>query len=110
MAGDAGESSGSLAGGLREHLSANANCREHHYTITGYASREGKLLAIDCVGYVDAGAYSDYPISSAPEAAQIINLLPGPYNFSTYRCRCLDQQSAPNSLPRRGSAFHLVSI
>src|SRR6478609_2065722 len=71
----------------REHLSANANCREHHYNITGYASREGKLLAIDCVGYVDAGAYSDYPISSAPEAAQIANLLPGPYTFSTYRCR-----------------------
>jgi carbon-monoxide dehydrogenase large subunit len=42
----------------REHLSANANCREHYYDITGYASREGKLLAIDCVGYVDAGAYS----------------------------------------------------
>ena len=71
----------------REHLSANANCREHYYDITGYASREGKLLAIDCVGYVDAGAYSDYPISSAPEAAQIANLLPGPYVFSTYRCR-----------------------
>jgi len=71
----------------REHLSANANCREHYYDITGYASREGKLLAIDCVGYVDAGAYSDYPISSAVEAAQIANLLPGPYVFSTYRCR-----------------------
>ena len=71
----------------REHLSANANCREHHYDITGYASRDGKLLAIDCVGYVDAGAYSDYPISSAPEAAQITNLLPGPYNFAAYRCR-----------------------
>jgi aerobic carbon-monoxide dehydrogenase large subunit len=71
----------------REHLSANANCREHYYDITGYASREGQLLAIDCVGYVDAGAYSDYPISSAPEAAQIANLLPGPYVFSTYRCR-----------------------
>src|SRR3954465_6076399 len=71
----------------REHLSANANCREHHYDITGYASRDGKLLAIDCVGYVDAGAYSDYPISSAPEAAQITNLLPGPYIFEAYRCR-----------------------
>jgi carbon-monoxide dehydrogenase large subunit len=71
----------------REHLTANANCREHHYEITGYASAEGKLLAIDCVGHVDAGAYSSYPISSAPEAAQIANLLPGPYVFSTYRCR-----------------------
>src|SRR5260370_3956481 len=71
----------------REHLSANANCREHHYHITGYASRDGELLAIDCIGHVDAGAYSSYPISSAPEAAQIANLLPGPYVFPTYRCR-----------------------
>jgi carbon-monoxide dehydrogenase large subunit len=71
----------------REHLVANANCREHHYDITGYATADGKLLAIDCVGHVDAGAYSSYPISSAPEAAQIANLLPGPYIFSAYRCR-----------------------
>src|ERR1700730_7160151 len=71
----------------REHLTANANCREHHYQITGYAAADGKLLGIDCIGYVDAGAYSSYPISSAPEAAQIANLLPGPYVFSTYRCR-----------------------
>jgi carbon-monoxide dehydrogenase large subunit len=71
----------------REHLTANANCREHHYDITGYASRDGKLLAVECVGYVDAGAYSDYPVSSAPEAAQIANMLPGPYAFANYRCR-----------------------
>jgi carbon-monoxide dehydrogenase large subunit len=71
----------------REHLTANANCREHHYQITGYASHDGKLIAIDCVGAVDAGAYSVYPISSALEAAQIANLLPGPYVFSSYRCR-----------------------
>ena len=71
----------------REHLAANANCREHHYQIDGYATSDGGLIAIDCVGYVDAGAYSSYPISSAPEAAQIPNLLPGPYIFSHYRCR-----------------------
>ncbi len=71
----------------REHLAANANCREHHYRIDGYATSDGGLIAIDCVGYVDAGAYSSYPISSAPEAAQIPNLLPGPYIFSHYRCR-----------------------
>ena len=71
----------------REHLTANANCREHHYEITGYASADGRLLGIDCVGKVDAGAYSSYPISSALEAAQIANLLPGPYVFSSYRCR-----------------------
>jgi aerobic carbon-monoxide dehydrogenase large subunit len=71
----------------REHLTANANCREHHYEITGYASSDGTLLGIDCIAHVDAGAYSSYPISSAPEAAQIPNLLPGPYVFSSYRCR-----------------------
>ncbi|HKS86172.1 MAG TPA: xanthine dehydrogenase family protein molybdopterin-binding subunit [Pseudolabrys sp.] len=71
----------------REHLTANANCREHHYEITGYANADGKLLAIECVGRVDAGAYSSYPISSSVEAAQIANLLPGPYVFSSYQCK-----------------------
>jgi carbon-monoxide dehydrogenase large subunit len=71
----------------REHLSANANCREHHYRITGYADRSGRLLALDCDAHVDAGAYSVYPTSSALEAAQITSLLPGPYDFSVYRCR-----------------------
>jgi carbon-monoxide dehydrogenase large subunit len=71
----------------REHLSASANCREHHYRITGYADRNGRLLALDCVATVDAGAYSVYPTSSALEAAQVASLLPGPYDFSIYRCR-----------------------
>jgi aerobic carbon-monoxide dehydrogenase large subunit len=71
----------------REHLTANANCREHHYRITGYADADGKLLGIECTGLVDAGAYSSYPISSSVEAAQIANLLPGPYVFSAYHCR-----------------------
>ena len=71
----------------RERLSANANCREHHYRITGYANQDGRLLALDCVANVDAGAYSVYPISSALEAAQVASLLPGPYDFKLYRCR-----------------------
>lgn len=71
----------------REHLTANANCREHHYQIDGYATADGKLIGIDCVAHVDAGAYSCYPISSALEAAQIASLLPGPYVLAAYRCR-----------------------
>jgi aerobic carbon-monoxide dehydrogenase large subunit len=71
----------------REHLTANANCREHHYQITGYASREGKLLAIDCIAHVDSGAYSTFPITACIEAVQLTTILPGPYVFSTYRCR-----------------------
>ena len=30
----------------REHLTASANCREHHYKITVYADRDGKLRAM----------------------------------------------------------------
>jgi carbon-monoxide dehydrogenase large subunit len=71
----------------REHLSASANCREHHYRITGYADGNGRLLGLDCVATVDAGAYSVYPTSSALEAAQVASLLPGPYDFNIYRCR-----------------------
>jgi aerobic carbon-monoxide dehydrogenase large subunit len=71
----------------REHLTANANCREHHYVITGYADKDGRLLGVDCTAHVDAGAYSVYPTSSALEASMVASLLPGPYDFRAYRCR-----------------------
>ncbi|MGA7325232.1 MAG: molybdopterin cofactor-binding domain-containing protein, partial [Rhodomicrobium sp.] len=89
----------------REHLTANANCREHFYRITGYADKDGRLLAVDCEAYVDAGAYSVYPTSSALEAAQVANLLPGPYDLPLYRCR--SSAVATNKcpiLPYRGVA------
>lgn len=71
----------------REHLTAGANCREHHYIITGYADRDGHLLGIDCEATVDSGAYSSYPFSACLEAAQVASILPGPYDFPFYRCR-----------------------
>jgi carbon-monoxide dehydrogenase large subunit len=71
----------------REHLTAGANCREHHYLITGYADRDGRLLGIDCEATVDSGAYSSYPFSACLEAAQVASILPGPYDFPYYRCR-----------------------
>jgi len=71
----------------REHLTAGANCREHHYRITGYANRDGRLLGIDCEATVDSGAYSSYPFSACLEAAQVASILPGPYDFPAYRCR-----------------------
>jgi carbon-monoxide dehydrogenase large subunit len=71
----------------REHLTAGANCREHHYRITGYADRDGRLLGIDCEATVDSGAYSAYPFSACLEAAQVASILPGPYDFQAYRCR-----------------------
>lgn len=71
----------------REHLTAGANCREHHYNITGYADSDGRLLGIDCEATVDSGAYSSYPFSACLEAAQVASILPGPYDFSAYRCK-----------------------
>ena len=69
----------------REHLSASANCREHR--ITAYADRDGRLRGIDCEATVDSGAYSSYPFSACLEAAQLVSILLGPYDFPAYRCR-----------------------
>ena len=71
----------------REHLSAGANCREHHYLITGYADRDGRLRGIDCEATVDSGAYSSYPFSACLEAAQVASILPGPYDFEPIAAR-----------------------
>lgn len=89
----------------REHLTAGANCREHHYVITGYADSEGRLLGIDCEATVDSGAYSSYPFSACLEAAQVASILPGPYDFPGYRCEThsVSTNKCP-ILPYRGVA------
>ncbi|MEH2479784.1 carbon-monoxide dehydrogenase large subunit [Nitrobacteraceae bacterium AZCC 2146] len=89
----------------REHLTASANCREHHYKITVYADRDGTLRGIDCEATVDSGAYSSYPFSACLEAAQVVSILPGPYQMPAYRCRTFSV--ATNKcpiLPYRGVA------
>ena len=89
----------------REHLTANANCREHHYSITAWATRDGRLQAIDCIAHVDAGAYSVFPTAASLEAAQIANLLPGPYDFPAYRVRSRAVATSKcGILPYRGVA------
>ena len=89
----------------REHLTANANCREHHYKVTGYADETGKLLALDAEAHVDSGAYSAYPFSAGLEAAQVGSILPGPYDFEAFRCRTwASATNKPPILPYRGVA------
>jgi carbon-monoxide dehydrogenase large subunit len=89
----------------REHLTATANCREHHYLITAYAEADGRLLAIDAEATVDSGAYSVYPFSACLEAAQIGSILPGPYDFPVYRCRTWSVASNKSPImPYRGVA------
>jgi carbon-monoxide dehydrogenase large subunit len=89
----------------REQLSANANCREHHYDLTLYADARGKILGLDCEATVDSGAYSSYPFSACLEAAQVSSILPGPYKMDRYRCRTwsVATNKAP-ILPYRGVA------
>jgi len=89
----------------REHLSGSANCREHHYEVTGYAGADGELLAVDCEAIVDAGCYSTYPFSACLESAQVASILPGPYRLKGYRCKTWSvATNKPPILPYRGVA------
>ena len=89
----------------REGLTGGANCREHHYELTAYADQDGRLLALDAEATVDAGAYSIYPFSACLEAAQVVSILPGPYDFAAYRCRTWSvATNKPAILPYRGVA------
>lgn len=88
-----------------EQLTAGADCREHHYDITGYAEADGRLLAIECEAVVDSGAYSSYPFSACLEAAQVGSILPGPYRMERYQCRTWSvATNKPPILPYRGVA------
>ncbi len=88
-----------------EQLTANANCREHHYVITAWAAADGRLLGVACDATVDAGAYSSYPFSACLEAAQIGSILPGPYVLPRFRYRTVSAcTNKPPILPYRGVA------
>lgn len=89
----------------REQLSANANCREHHYVVTAHADDSGRLIALEATAHVDSGAYSAYPFSACLEAAQVGSILPGPYDFEAFRCTTYSSATnKPPILPYRGVA------
>ena len=82
-----------------------ANCREHHYVITAWADRAGKLLGVACEASVDSGAYSSYPFGACLEAAQVGSILPGPYVLPRLRCHTVSAcTNKPPILPYRGVA------
>lgn len=89
----------------REHLTAGANARQHHYKVTAYADNNGRLLGLDAEVMVDAGAYSVWPFTACLEAAQAGGNLPGPYDFRAYRCRTYSvATNKPPFAPYRGVA------
>jgi aerobic carbon-monoxide dehydrogenase large subunit len=88
-----------------EHLSAAANVREHHYKVTAYADKRGKLLGLDAEITIDAGAYSSYPYTSSHEAVMAAGNLPGPYAVRAYRAKaCIVATNKPPLVPYRAVA------
>jgi carbon-monoxide dehydrogenase large subunit len=65
----------------REHLIASGHCREHHYDITLYAERDGRILGLKGDVHIDAGAYSLWPSGPFMEASMAARNLPGPYQM-----------------------------
>src|SRR3954453_18273141 len=70
-----------------EHLLTAAHTRDHHYKLTAYADRTGKILGIDTEITVDAGAYGLWPQGPYQEANMAARALPGPYKIANYRAR-----------------------
>ena len=70
-----------------EHLLTAAHTRDHHYKLTAYADRTGKILGIDTEIIVDAGAYGLWPQGPYQEANMAARTLPGPYTMANYRAR-----------------------
>jgi carbon-monoxide dehydrogenase large subunit len=70
-----------------EHLLTAAHTRDHHYRVTAYADRRGRILGIDCDITVDAGAYGLWPQGPYQEANMAARTLPGPYTIPHYRAR-----------------------
>ena len=89
----------------REHLTAGANSREHHYELVAYADARGRLLALDAKIAIDGGAYSVWPFTIGLEPGQAIGNLPGPYAFDGYRCETICvATNKPGFVPYRGVA------
>src|SRR5712671_4901092 len=70
-----------------EHLLTAAHTRDHHYKLTAYADRNGRILGIDTEIIVDAGAYGLWPQGPYQEANMAARCLPGPYGIANYRAR-----------------------
>ncbi len=70
-----------------EHLLTTAHTRDHHYKVTAYADRQGRILGVDAEIVVDAGAYGLWPQGPYHEAGMVARALPGPYTIPNYRAK-----------------------
>lgn len=88
-----------------EAMVATTQARDHVYRITAHADADGQLLGVDADLSVNAGAYSVHPWTATMDASMAAAMIPGPYNFESYRysARSLASNKAPLG-PYRGVA------
>jgi carbon-monoxide dehydrogenase large subunit len=70
-----------------EHLLTAVHTRDHHYRVTAYADKRGKVLGIDAELIVDAGAYAMWPNGPFLETGMAARNIVGPYDIAHYRVR-----------------------
>ena len=88
-----------------EHLTCDADCREHQYTMTAYTDAAGRILGMEVECVVDAGAYSPWPWPVGVEAATGVGNLQGPYTVAALKGRSVTVcTNKPPSQPFRGVA------
>ena len=88
-----------------EHLTCDADCREHQYTMTAHTDAAGRILGMEVECVVDAGAYSPWPWPVGVEAATGVGNLQGPYTVQAFKGRSVTVcTNKPPSQPFRGVA------
>ncbi|MBO0751216.1 MAG: xanthine dehydrogenase family protein [Bradyrhizobiaceae bacterium] len=70
-----------------EHFLSSTHCRDHHYRITAYADKRGRILAVDAELIVDAGAYALWPNGPFLETGMAARNIPGPYDIRNWRVK-----------------------
>ena len=87
----------------REHLIASPHAREHRYELTAYADGKGRILGVEAVVVVDAGAYSVWPWTASMEAGMSAGIMTGPYDIPVYHSRAISVATNKSPLgPYRG--------
>jgi carbon-monoxide dehydrogenase large subunit len=70
-----------------ESFVSDIHARDHTVHARLAIMNDGTIIGFDIDDLTGIGPYSAYPRTSAVEANQVINLIGGPYRFSTYRAR-----------------------
>ena len=94
-----------------ESLVCDANCRDYHCKVVGYADANGRVLGLECDVIVDSGAYSPWPWPAGIEGGLAMGNMQGCYDIRAFRGRAVNVVSnKPAGQPFRGVARPLSCI